>query len=343
MNIIENIDLKETKSKLKNARIDLERLRKDLINSKKVIVICGPTCAGKSRAGIIIARLFNTDIISIDSMQVYRGMNIGTDKCQSEVYGVRQFMTDIFEPDHNLSVVEFKEMCGKIIEKEFFQKKKSPLLVGGSGMYLRAVLRDMDRIPKADEAIRKKLEQGIKKDGIEKYYQELKKIDSRYAKKISKNDHRRIIRALEVYQITGFPFSVFQKVWESPKEVYDSVIIGLDVKKSDLYECINKRVEEMFRRGLVDEVKDLISKGYKNCGSLLQAVGYKEVLQYLNGEISLNKCNSEVAKNTRRLAKKQMTWFRSELKINWIRVSNYDNIFKLIADVLKLLEKSTSG
>jgi tRNA dimethylallyltransferase len=289
-----------------------------------------------------MAKLLNTDIISIDSMQVYRGMDIGTDKYHSGEYGVRQFMTDIFEPDHNLSVVEFKDICRKIIKKEFFQKKKIPLLVGGSGMYLRAVLRNMDNIPKADESIRKKLKESIRKDGIEKYYQELKKIDSRYARKISANDHRRIIRALEVYHITGLPFSKFQKVWENPQEEYDSIIVGLDVKKQDLYKCINKRVEDMFKRGLVGEVKNLISKGYKNCSSLLQAVGYKEVMRYLKGEIGLNECTSEVIRNTRRLAKKQMTWFRSELKINWIRVSNYDNIFKLIVDVLKLLEKSTS-
>jgi tRNA dimethylallyltransferase len=340
MNITENTHLYRIESRLKYNRIDLDRLRRDLIQSKKVIVICGPTCAGKSRTGIVIARLLRTDIISIDSMQVYRGMDIGTDKYDSGDYGVRQFMTDIFEPDHNLSVVEFKDMCRKVIEKDFFRKNKIPILVGGSGMYLRAVLRNMDLIPKANKSIRKKLNDSIKTDGIKKYYQRLKKIDKDYAKKISENDQRRIIRALEVYQMTGLPFSEFQNVWEDTRQEYDTVIVGLEVKKSDLNECIKKRVKSMFEKGLVNEVNNLVSKGYKECNSLLQAVGYKEVLRYLNGEIGLEECTSEVAANTRRLAKKQMTWFRSESKINWIRVSNYDNIFKLIVDILKLLEKS---
>jgi tRNA dimethylallyltransferase len=236
--------------------------------------------------------------------------------------------------------VEFKDMCRKVIEKDFFRKNKIPILVGGSGMYLRAVLRNMDLIPKANKSIRKKLNDSIKTDGIKKYYQRLKKIDKDYAKKISENDQRRIIRALEVYQMTGLPFSEFQNVWEDTRQEYDTVIVGLEVKKSDLNECIKKRVKSMFEKGLVNEVNNLVSKGYKECNSLLQAVGYKEVLRYLNGEIGLEECTSEVAANTRRLAKKQMTWFRSESKINWIRVSNYDNIFKLIVDILKLLEKS---
>jgi tRNA dimethylallyltransferase len=342
MNIIKDFDFKQVEDKIKNNHIDLGRLLKNLIHSKKVIVICGPTCTGKSKAGIILARIFNTDIISIDSMQVYKGMDIGTDKYNSEEYGVRQFMTDIFEPDHNLSVVEFKEICRNTIKKEFFQKNKIPIMVGGSGMYIRAVLRNIDRVPRGNDSIRMELKENIKKDGIKKYYQELKKIDKDYAQKISENDHRRIIRALEVYKITGIPFSELQNAWRNSQYEYDTVIIGLEVEKSVIYECIKKRVKSMFEKGLVSEVEDLIRKGYKNCNSLSQAVGYKEVVRYLNGDLILDKCTSEVTINTRRLAKKQMTWFRSEPKINWIRTSNYDNIFKLIMDVLKLLEKSTS-
>lgn len=342
MNIIKNSDLKVIKNKLKDNHIDLYRLCRDLSMSKKVIVVCGPTCTGKSKLGIIMAKLIHTDIISIDSMQVYRGMDIGTDKYDSIKYGVKQFMTDIFEPDHSLSVVEFKDICRNIIEKDFSQKEKIPLMVGGSGMYMRAVIRNMDQLPIGRGPIRKKLKEGIKKEGIEKYYRKLKKIDKDYAQKISENDHRRIIRALEVYQITGIPFSEFQNAWKEPEQEYDSVIFGLEMERSGLYECIKKRVNSMFEKGLVNEVQNLIKKGYKNCNSLLQAVGYKEVVRYLNGEISLDECIDEVTINTRRLAKKQMTWFRSETKINWIRVNNYDNIFKLILEIFKLLDKSIS-
>jgi len=340
MSIINNSDLKSIKSKLKRNHIDLDKLCKDLIKLKKVIVICGPTCSGKSKLGIMTAKLIGTDIISIDSMQVYKGMDIGTDKYDSEEYGVKQFMIDIFEPDYNLSVVEFKDICRNIIEKEFFKKKKTPLMVGGSGMYIRSVIKNMDSIPQGSEIIRKRLKEDIKREGIKKYYEKLKKIDKDYAQKISENDQRRIIRALEVYEITGKPFSGFQNVWEYGTNEFDSVLIGLKSDRLRLYACIKKRVSKMFERGLVEEVSELAMKGYKNCNSMKQAVGYKEILKYLDGEISLEECVDEVNRNTRNLAKKQMTWFRSEPKINWIRVSNYDNIFNLIIDIFKVLEMS---
>ena len=341
MEIIKNSDLRLIKSVLKNNHIDLVKLCTDLIRLKKVITICGPTCTGKSKIGTITAKLINTDIISIDSMQVYRGMDIGTAKYDSKRYGVKQFMTNIFEPDHSLSVLEFKDMCRDIIKKEFFRKNKIPLMVGGSGMYMRGVLKNMDIVPDGSEMIRKRLKENIKRKGIKEYYKKLKKIDKDYARKVSENDHRRIIRALEVYEITGTPFSRFQNVWKKKSPEYDSVLIGLEMEKPMLNELIKKRVRRMFEIGLVEEVKNLVKKGYKNCTSMLQAVGYKEVIKYLDGEISFNECIEKVDRNTRKLAKKQMTWFRSELKINWIRVSNYDNIFNLILDIFKVLEMST--
>jgi len=339
MNIIKDSDLKLIKGKLEDGNIDLNRLCRKLISLKKVIAVCGPTCTGKSKIGIIMAKLINTDIISVDSMQVYRGMDIGTDKYDSGEYGIKQFMTDMFEPDHSLSVVEFKDICRNIIDKYFFKKKKIPLMVGGSGLYMRSVIKNVDTLPKGDEAIRKRIKDDIKREGIKKYYLKLKKIDKKYAQKISENDQRRLIRALEVYEMTGIPFSNFQNVWKNGKDEYGSVLIGMEMNRPELYECIEKRVDEMFERGLVSEVTDLVKKGYKNCNSILQAVGYKEVIKYLNEEISLDECIYEVKRNTRRLAKKQMTWFRAEPGINWIRVSNYDNIFKLIFDIFKLLNK----
>ncbi|GAH11260.1 unnamed protein product, partial [marine sediment metagenome] len=143
----------------------------------------------------------NTDIISVDSMQVYRGMDIGTDKYNIEDYGIKQFMIDTFEPDHNLSVIEFKEMCRDIIEKNFFYARKIPLLIGGSGLYIRGVINDMDPLPAENKSVRKRLKEEIKNKGLKKYYLKLKNIDEKYAKKISENDQRRIIRALEVYGI----------------------------------------------------------------------------------------------------------------------------------------------
>ena len=340
MKIVKKIDLSLIKSKLKNDHINLNKLLEELINQKKVIVICGPTCAGKSRIGIILAKLLNTDIISVDSMQVYRGMDIGTDKYNIEDYEIKQFMTDTFEPDHNLSVIEFKEMCRDIIEKNFFYARKIPLLVGGSGLYIRGVINDMDPVPAENKSVRKRLKEEIKNKGLKKYYLKLKKIDQKYAKKISENDQRRIIRALEVYETVGLPFSDLQNAWKNKKSTYKAVLIGLKMEREKLYRHIENRVEKMFSRGLVVEVKNLIEKGYKDCNSILQAVGYKEVVKYINGEINLHECVDEVKRNTRRLAKKQMTWFRADPGIKWIRTDSYDNIIDLIVDILNIINNS---
>lgn len=342
MKIFSDYDLRLIKNDLKINNINLGKLKRRLGTLKKVIVICGPTCTGKSRTGIVIAKLFDTDIISTDSMQVYRGMNIGTDKYDSKRYGVKQYMIDMFEPDYNFSVMEFKNICREIIEKQFFDKKKIPLFVGGSGLYIRRTIENMNNAPRGNELIRKRLKEEIERDGTGEYYKKLKKIDKDYADRISKNDRRRIVRALEVYEITGRPFSDFQTAWKNKKSGYNSVYVGLEMKRSDLYDLIEKRVDSMFERNLVDEVKNLVKKGYGQCNSLMQAVSYKEVLKYLNGEINLNSCIELVKRNTRRLAKKQMTWFRAEPAINWIRVNNYDNIFNLTLNVFKILEKKTA-
>ncbi|OGD31221.1 tRNA (adenosine(37)-N6)-dimethylallyltransferase MiaA, partial [Candidatus Atribacteria bacterium RBG_16_35_8] len=171
-----------------------------------------------------------------------------------------------------------------------------------------------------------------------KYYLKLKKIDKEYARKISENDSRRIIRALEVYEITGLPFSNFQNTWNNKEKDYDAILIGIKMDRSNLYRRIEDRVEKMFAGGLVYEVKELVERGYRNCRSIRQAVGYKEVMSYLNGEATFEGCVNEVKKNTRRLAKKQMTWFNSEPNINWIRADNYDNIFNLTADIFKIIK-----
>jgi len=308
------------KTFLKKNAIDIKKISDELINLKKVLVICGPTCTGKSKIGIILAKLLDTDIISMDSMQVYRYMDTGTDKYDTGRYQIVQYMTDIFDPDKNLSVVEFKNLCDEIIKEKFFNQSKIPLLVGGSGLYIRSVINGIDRVPDEDIKIRSRLKEEIKKYGTLKYYLKLKELDGEYAEKISENDLRRIVRALEVHEVTGLPFSSFQKSWKNKNYSYNAILIGMKMGRETLYRRIEERVDNMFEKGLVEEVKMLINKGYGECRSVSRAVGYKEVVKYIKGEIALEDCISEVKKNTRRLAKKQITWFKSEPKINWIRV-----------------------
>ena len=337
MEIIRTNQLTLLKKKLENVSIDHEKLLKRLIDDKKIIVICGPTGIGKTGLGINIARVLNTDIISADSMQVYRGMDIGTDKADTSKYGIKQYMVDIFEPGHSLTVMEFSDIARGIISDKFFIKKKIPLTVGGSGLYIKSIIDDLDRGPGKDPDFRNKIEEDIDKNGLDKYYRELMGIDEDYASKISKNDRRRIIRALEVFHHTGMPFSKFQKKWLSDS-VYNVSFIGLDKDRKHLYEDIEERVDQMFEAGLLEEVNRLLNAGYWDSQSLVQAVGYKEVIASLEKKSSLEECVNEVKKNSRRLAKKQMTWFGRDSRINWIRVDNYDNMFDLIIDILKIID-----
>ena len=337
MEILKKSEYKKLAGTLTKHSIDIDLLKNKLIDLQKIIVICGPTGIGKSNLGITISAFLETDIISVDSMQVYRGMNIGTDKVDTETYGIKQYMVDIFEPDHKLSVMEFKNTAKNIIGEEFIKSRKIPVMVGGSGLYIRAIIDDLDKGPGEDREFRKAIEDDIKNNGPKKHYNKLLKIDSEYALKISENDSRRIIRALEVFHFSGIPFSQFQRAW-SRKTDYQVTFIGLNKDRGQLYLDIEKRVEDMFNRGLVREVESLIEEGYKDSLSLKQAVGYKEVIDHIEGKIDLDKCKDEVKKNSRRLAKKQMTWFGRDSRINWIRVDNYDNMFDLIIDTLKVID-----
>jgi tRNA dimethylallyltransferase len=330
---------------------DFLKLRQLMLEKKIILIICGPTCAGKSSLAFNLAKIFETDVISIDSMQVYKSLDIGTDKYDSSQTGIHQYMTDIFEPDHKLTVVEFRDICRSIIEEEFFKKGRIPIMAGGSGLYLRAVIDELDfttgkendgsGIEGEDRRIREELYNEVESstNGLLSLYMKLKEVDPIYCSKISPNDKKRIIRAMEVYTITGHPFSSFQNKWLERKSIYDCCIIGLLAEKAMLHANIEKRVDMMFEKGLVREVKTLVKQGYKDCNSLTQAVGYKEVLKYLSGEIDIDMCRQEIIKNTKKLAKKQMTWFKADPRINWIRTENYDNIFDLIEHVFNTLRE----
>jgi len=393
---------------------DFLSVRQLMLEKKFMPIICGPTCAGKSILSFNLAKIFETDIISIDSMQVYKGLNIGTDKYVSSKIGIKQYMTDIFEPDHKLTVVEFRNICRNIIEEEFFEKGKIPIMAGGSGLYLRAVIDDLDFTIDNDKGtgsggiagehtdrggaagkersastmedngggedndniidsngkdIRSSNsningsssnndsgciaggdEQKIRKDlysqaessegGLLGLYMKLKEMDPVYAAKISPNDKKRIIRAIEVHTLTGHPFSSFQDKWQTRKSIYNCVIIGLLTQKEMLHANIEKRVDRMLKKGLISEVEYLVNKGYKDANSILQAVGYKEVLKYLSKDANIDICRQKIIQNTKKLAKKQMTWFKADTRINWIRKDNYDNIFDLLEHVFDIFHRA---
>lgn len=328
--------------------IDSKDIRKKLVDGKILIVLCGPTAVGKTITALNIAARLKTDIISFDSMQVYRGLDIGTDKYRNGGFGdIKQYMIDIFEPSHRSTALEFRNICRDLISF-FFRKNKIPVLVGGSGLYLRAVIDDIgftEKISREEKyRVREKIKDDIKKNGLDNAFEGLKRIDPEYAKKISKNDKKRIIRAREVYLLTGRPFSSFHKDdIKKRKSIYNIIMIGLNADRQYLYQKINDRVANMLEKGLIDEVRSLKEKGFDRYNSMKQAVGYKETLAYLGDEnMSLDELKEEISKNTRRLAKKQLTWFREDERINWIRVDDYDNILDLVKEIFKIIEMELS-
>jgi len=287
---------------------------------KNVIVIVGPTAVGKTKLSIELAKCLKSEVISGDSMQVYKGMDIGTGKVTAEEKaGIPHHMLDIKYPDEPFSTAEYQRLVRSSIEK-INEKEKIPILVGGSGLYIKSVLYDYDFTNrKRNTHITKKLEKRLKEEGKEALYRELKQIDAEQAKKIHPNNSRRVIRALEIYETTGFTMSEIHKQQET-SPIYNHFIIGLEMERETLYNQINNRVDKMLEEGLVKEVARLYESGYEDCQSM-KAIGYKELIPYVKGETDLETATETLKRNSRRYAKRQYTWFKNQMDINWYHIA----------------------
>jgi len=302
----------------------------------KVIVIVGPTAVGKKKLSIDIAKYLQTEIISGDSMQVYEGMDIGTGKAtEAEMANIPHYMLDIKQPDEEFSVAEFKSHVEEHIAS-INDKGMIPIVVGGSGLYIQAVLYDYqfsDR--KRDETITKRLEAELAEIGNEQLHERLEKIDPDQAAKIHPNNFRRVIRALEVYESTGKTLTELQSE-QTNEAQYEHLIIGLEMERALLYEQINLRVDGMVEAGLVREVQKLYDAGYEDTQAM-KAIGYKEIIPYIKGEISLEAAVDTLKRNSRRYAKRQYTWFKNQLDVNWFNLttSNYETQKQQIFELIK--------
>ncbi|KYD00102.1 tRNA (adenosine(37)-N6)-dimethylallyltransferase MiaA [Heyndrickxia sporothermodurans] len=288
---------------------------------KKLIVLIGPTAVGKTELSIYLAKQFNGEIISGDSMQIYKGMDIGTAKIkEEEMKGISHHLIDIKEPDEPFSVAEFQEKVRKEIYN-ISQKNKMPMIVGGTGLYIQSVIYDYQfSDAPGDATIRAQYEKQAKEEGNESVYQLLEKMDPESAKKIHPNNIRRVIRALEVIHCTGKTATEYQKQQETDL-LYDVAIIGLTMERDKLYERINQRVDIMVNEGLIDEVKGLYDRGIRNVQSI-QAIGYKELYDYFDGKITLDEAINQLKQNSRRYAKRQLTWFRNKMDVTWFDMTN---------------------
>lgn len=308
---------------------------------KTVISIVGPTAVGKTSLSIKVAEQFNGEIISGDSMQVYKGMDIGTAKIQSkEMQGIPHHMIDIKEPDEKFSVVDFKQHVEDHIES-ITARGKLPIIVGGSGFYIQATLYDYHfSEQKRDEVLTKRLEKEMKEKGVNHLHNRLQAVDPEQASKIHPNNYRRVIRALEVYETTGKTMSEREKN-QSKESPYDLITIGLEMDRTYLYKQIDARVDEMIQAGLVEEVRSLYDQGLQN-SQAMQAIGYKEWLDYIEGKQSLERSTELLKRNSRRYAKRQYTWFKNKMSVDWysLNPSKPNEVFQVILkDLAGILQK----
>lgn len=299
----------------------------------KVIVIVGPTASGKTALSIELAKKLNGEIISADSMQIYKKMTIGTAKpTEEEMQGIQHHMIDIIEPNEDFNVAKYKKMAEDKIE-DILSRGKQPIIAGGTGLYVDTLVNGIEFFDiENDFDYRKTLEEETAKNGVDWLFDKLKEVDPEAANNIEKNNVRRVIRALEIYKVTGKTKTQLDK--ESIKgSKYDYIIFGMLWDREELYERINLRVDIMLENGLVDEVKQLLEKdGFSK--TALQGLGYKEVVEYLESNISYEEMVEKIKMETRRYAKRQMTWFNRNKNIIWLDAKDKEKLLPKIYEQL---------
>lgn len=304
-----------------------------------LIVLTGPTAVGKTELSIALAKAVNGEIISADSMQVYQYMDIGTAKIRpEEMQGIPHYLIDELAPDEEFNVVRFSRLAKQYMEK-IYAKGKIPILVGGTGFYIQAVLYDIDFTEnKEDTIFRKQLEELAKEQGEAILHQKLKQVDPVSAEKIHPNNVKRVIRALEYYEQTGEPISSHNERERQKISPYHFAYFVLTNDRDLLYDRINKRVDSMLENGLVEEVRALLDKGYQKQMVSMQGLGYKEIIDYLEGRTTLSEAVSILKRDTRHFAKRQLTWFKREKEVIWMDKREYPSEEMLLAEMLERLK-----
>jgi tRNA dimethylallyltransferase len=303
-----------------------------------MILILGVTGTGKGRLAFELADAVGAEIISIDSMKVYRRMDIGTAKPPRKARErIKYHLIDVVEPSESFSVGLFLDTALSAIEQ--VKRRNKPIIaVGGTALYIKALLYGLFEGPGTDEQVRNQLQARARDEGLDQLYRELERVDSLAAENIHRNDAKRIIRALEVYKITGKPISGLQNQFTAEKTLHSWTIIGLRREKTDASGRINERVKKMIAEGLVDEVKSLLAEDKPLSKQARCAIGYAEIIDYLNGQISLEGAIELIKKNTRRLAKSQRTWFKTFKNANWLDIEPEERVDKILDRTKVLLD-----
>lgn len=310
------------------------------MEKKKLIILTGPTAVGKTELSIKLAKAVNGEIISADSMQVYKRMDIGSAKIrEEEMNGIKHYLLDILEPSEEFNVVLFQQYAKAAME-EIYAKGKIPIIVGGTGFYIQSVLYDIDFTETdKNDALREKYETIAKVDGEDVLHEMLRAVDPVSADSIPKQNVKRVVRALEFYEETGTPISLHNEEQRQKEAPYNFAYFVLNDERENLYERINKRVDIMVSDGLVDEVKSLKSEGLNSTMVSMQGLGYKEILDYLDEKITLDEALYIIKKNTRHFAKRQITWFKRERDVVWVNKNEFaydeDKILESMLETLK--------
>lgn len=309
----------------------------------KVIFISGPTAVGKTKYAIEIAKAFQGEIISADSMQIYKYMDIGSAKpSKEELAQARHYLVDEIDPKEEFSVAEYQILAKKYIEK-VFRDGKTPVVSGGAGLYLNSLIYEMDFsvMPKQAD-FRKQLEKEAKLYGAEHVHNRLKALDSAAAERIHPNNLKKVIRAIEVFETTGEGMREFRESFVPTKD-YGCILIGLTRDREELYRRIDERVDQLMEAGLVREIRSLLDMGLTENSISMKGIGYKEIIAYLHGEYDLSEAVRLVKRNTRHYAKRQLTWLRRYPDMNWFNLSEYKTEAEALAAITATISQQFSG
>lgn len=306
---------------------------------KPLVILAGPTAAGKTKLAVSLAKKINGAVVSADSMQVYKYMDIGSAKVtQEEMDGIAHYLVDVLDPAEEFHVVRFKQMAEAALE-QIYAKGQIPIIAGGTGFYIQALLYDVDfTSQESDTAFRQEMQKFAEKNGVHALHEKLKDIDPGSYEAIHENNIKRVIRALEYYHLTKKPLSLHNETERKKSSPYNFAYFVLTDDRIHLYERIDRRVDAMMEQGLLNEVKMLHDRGYKKDMVSMQGLGYKELLDYLDGQCTLDEAVYVIKRETRHFAKRQLTWFKRERDVLWFDQSeySYDNE-KILEEMIRIL------
>jgi tRNA dimethylallyltransferase len=296
------------------------------VSFKPVVVLVGPTAVGKSRVAIEVAKAFETEVLTADSRQVYRGMNVGTDKpVPEERQGVPHRLIDLVNPDESFNAGLYRRRALDEIER-LYRDRRLPFVVGGTGLYVRTLLKGLCDAPPTDPIVRTALRQEAKAQGHDRLYARLVAVDSVAAARLHPRDLSKVIRALEVHQLSGRRMSEFQEEHGFAERPFSALIIGLNRDRDALYRRIEERIDRQLAHGLIEETKQLLALGYQRDSAAMKGLGYRQVAEHLAGEYDVGEMVQRFKRDTRRFSKRQMTWFRKESGIQWLTIEESESV-----------------